>query len=336
MENILTQEEIDALLKGISSGDIPTASHSAAAEARPYDLTRYDRIVQGKIPAVEVMTDRFAHHLMGTFTSAFRRMVEVTPASSEVKQFREFLRGLPMPTSIHIFRIEPLNGKGLLVLEANLVYLLIEFILGGTWEGQVKIEGRDFTNIENRLIQRLVKEALQDLDKAWNVLQPVKVEFERSEINPQFAAVMLPSDKVLTIHIDVEMETASGTLILCLPFAMVEPFKDKLPGWGSDQQRKERPWMEHILGHLSQADVTISVELGNQKVTVEKILNLQVGDLLPLDRDEEGLLPVKVEGVRKFWARPGHSNGRKAVKIAQIVNGESPQEGAWQDVKQKN
>jgi flagellar motor switch protein FliM len=326
VENILTQQEIDALMKGISAGDVPTEPEAPAPDqdVRPYDLTRHDRIVQGKIPAVEVMTDRFAHQLMGTFSSAFRRMVEVTPVSSEVKKFRDFLKGLPMPTSIHLFRIEPLRGMGMLVLEPNLVYLLIEFIMGGSWEGQLKIEGRDFTNIENRLIRRLVKEALQDLDKAWNVLHPVKVEFERSEINPQFAAVLLPSDLVLCIHLDVEMEMATGSLILCLPFAMVEPFRDRLPGLGSEQERKERVWMEHILGHLYETPVTVSVELGNVAVTVQDVVNLNVGDMLALNNAADGLLPVNVEGVPKFLAKPGRTSGKKAVRVDQVLGNNPP------------
>jgi flagellar motor switch protein FliM len=326
VENILTQQEIDALMKGISTGEVPTEAEAPAKvlDVKPYDITRHDRIVQGKIPAVEVMIDRFAHQLMGTFSSAFRRMVEVTAASSEVKKFRDFLKGLPMPTSIHLFRIEPLRGLGLLVLEPNLVYLLIEFIMGGSWEGQLKIEGRDFTNIENRLIRRLVKEALQDLEKAWNGLHPVKVAFERSEINPQFAAVLPPSDLVLCIHLDVEMEMATGSLILCLPFAMVEPFRDRLPGLGSEPERKERVWMEYILDHLQETPVAVSVELGNIAVTVKDVLNLNVGDMLALNNAADGLLPVNVEGVVKFLAQPGRTSGKKAVRIAQVVGTNAP------------
>lgn len=318
MENILTQQEIDALLRGISSGDVPIEKDTTveAGNVRPYDLTRQDRIVQGKIPAVEVMTDRFAHYLMGTFASALRRMVEVSPVSSEVKKFRDFLKSLVIPTSIHLFRVEPLPGIGLLVLEPNLVYLLIEFIMGGTLEGRLKIEGRDFTNIENRLIQRIVKEALGDLNKAWNALQPVKVELERSEINPQFAAVLLPSDQVLCIELEVEMEMARSSLVLCLPFCMVEPYRDRLPGWVSKQERKERMWMEFLLGHLSQTPVTISVELGTAVVTVRRILELQAGETILLDACPGGLLPVKLEGVPKFLAQPGETNGKKAVRIA--------------------
>lgn len=327
MENILSQQEIDALLKGISSGEIQTDAPPPPEirEVKPYDLTRHDRIVQGKIPVVEVMTDRFAHHLMATFTSAFRRMVEVTPVSSEVKKFREFLRSLPMPASIHLFRMEPLHGPGLLVLEPALVYLLVEFIMGGGQEGQLKIEGRDFTNIENRLIARLVQEALRDLEKAWGVLQPVKVRFERSEMNPQFAAVMLPSDQVLCVHLDVEMDAAKGSLALCLPFAFVGPFKDRLPGWGSDRQHKERLWLEYILDHLEEAKVHVSAELGGLTVRLKEILEMRVGQEIWLDGRADGLVPVKVEGVTKFLASPGHYNGRNAVRVMKTVVEKNPQ-----------
>ncbi|MGQ9655134.1 MAG: flagellar motor switch protein FliM [Thermodesulfobacteriota bacterium] len=327
MENILSQQEIDALLKGISSGEIQTDAPPPAQirEVRRYDLTRHDRIVQGKIPAVDVMLDRFAHYLMATFTSAFRRMAEVTPASSGVKKFRDFLKSLPMPASIHLFRMEPLHGPGLLVLEPALVYLLIEFIMGGGQEGQLKIEGRDFTNIENRLIVRLVKEALRDLEKAWGMLQPVRVQFERSEMNPQFAAVMLPSDLVLCVHLDVEMEAAKGNLVLCLPFAFVEPFRDRLPGWGSDRQRKERLWLGYILDHLEEAKVLVSAELGGLTVRLKEILEMRVGQEIWLDGRADSLIPVKVEGTTKFLALPGHYNGRNAVRLMRTAREKEPQ-----------
>jgi len=318
VENILSQQEIDALLQGISSGEVPTSKDTPddSKAVKPYDLSHHERIVQGRIPAVDVMTHRFAHHLMGTFTSALRRMVEVTPVSSEVKKFRDFLKALVMPTSIHLFRVEPLPGVGMLVLEPNLVYLLIEFIMGGSLEGRLKIEGRDFTNIEMRLIQRLVREALGDLNKAWNSLQPVKVEYERSEMNPQFAAVLLPSDQVLCIQLELEMEMARGFLVLCLPLGMVEPYRDRLPGWGSDRERKERSHSACILAHLDETLVELSVELGSSWATVGKILELKAGDTLWLEAGHGGLLPVSVEGVPKFLAQPGESKGKMAVRIA--------------------
>ncbi len=323
MANILTQEEISALMTGISSGEVPTgqeASGDDASGVRAYDLAGHDRIVHGRIPAVEVMVDRWVHELTGTFTSAFRRMVEVMPSSPEVKRFRDFLGGLPVPASIHIVRMGPRHGPALLVLEANLVYLLVEFIMGGNREGQLTIEGREFTNIENRLIRRIAKEILGDLEAAWSVLQPAKVEVERVETNPQLAAVLLPSDQVLCIRLTVEMEVASGGMLLCLPLAMVEPFRDRLPGMGSQPAGGDRRWMSDVLGHVLDAPVTLSVELGGAGLTVQDILNLEVGHLLGLDQAVDGLLLVKVEGVPKFLAHPGHANGKKAVRVARLMS----------------
>jgi len=322
LENILSQQEIDALLQGISSGEVSISKEPAEdlPGVKSYDFSHYDRIVHGRIPAVDVMTHRFAHQLTGTFTSALRRMVEVTPVSSEVKKFKDFLKGLVMPTSIHLFRVEPLPGMGMLVLEPNLVYLLIEFIMGGTLEGRLKIEGRDFTNIEMRLIQRLVREALGDLNKAWNSLQPVKVQLERSEMNPQFAAVLLPSDQVLCVQMEMELEMARGFLILVLPMTMVGPYRDRLPGSGSDRERKDRTYMEYVLGHLEETQVDVSVELGSYWASVGDILEMEVGDTIWLDPCSGGLLAVRVEGVPKFLAQPGECNGKRAVRISGRLN----------------
>lgn len=318
MENILTQQEIDALLKGIASGEVPIEPEPATdrEDVRPYDFTKHDRIVQGKIPAVDAMSHKFAHRLMGTLTGAIRRMVEVTPLASEVKKFRDFLKSMAMPTSIHIFRVDPLQGSGLLVLEPNLVYLLLEFIMGGTLEGQLKIEGRDFTNIENRLIQRMVREALSDLNRAWNTLQPVKIELERSEINPQFAAVLLPSDPVLCIQFEVELETARGMLILCLPFMMVEPYRDMLPaGSAPEREKKTRTWSRYLKEHLWETQVEMSVDLGETVLPLRRVLELKAGEVLILEPYPGSLLPVKVETVTVFWAQPGAINGKKAVRV---------------------
>jgi flagellar motor switch protein FliM len=317
MENILTQAEIDALLKGIATGEVSLQGETPSQEQQvtPYDFSKHDRIVHGKIPAVDAMMDKFAHRLTTTLTSAIRRMAEVSPLASEVKKFRDFLKALAMPSSIHVFRVEPLQGVGLLVLEPNLVYLLIEFIMGGTPEGQLKIEGRDFTNIENRLIQRLVRDALGDLNEAWNSLEPVKIELERSEVNPQFAAVLLPSEPVLCIQLEVELELARGMLILCLPFTMLEQYRDRLPGSAPEREKKARLWTRHLEVHLMEAQVEVSVVLGDAMVPLGKIVEMKEGELLLLDSFPGKPLPVKVEGKTKLWAQPGELNGKRAVKI---------------------
>ena len=321
MENILSQDEVDALLGGISTGEVPTEDD--VSEEMPdvgdYDLTKLDRIVKGRIPAMEVMTDRYVRALMGTFSSALRRVVDVMHASTEVKKFRDFLKSLPVPTSVHIFRMEPSPMMGLLVLESSLVYVLIDHFMGGTGDTRMKVEGRDFTNIENRLIRKLVMEALRDLEKSWQILQPVQIFFERSEINPQFAVVVPPSETVLCISLDVEMEAVAGTLILCVPYSMVEPLRDKLLGWGTDREKKDRLWMEQLLSHLVKTNINLSVELGTRPMAIEDILHLKVGDTFELDRSAGDPIPVKVEGIPKFLAYPGHSNNRRAVQVLRRV-----------------
>lgn len=320
MENILTQAEIDALLKGIATGEVDLQGKTSPEEQQvtPYDFLKHDRIVHGKIPAVDAIMDKFAHRLTSTLTSAIRRVAEVTPVVSEVKKFRDFLKSLAVPSSIHVFRVDPLQGNGLLVLEPNLVYPLIEFIMGGSPEGQLKIEGRDFTNIETRLIQKVVKEALGDLNEAWNSLEQVKIELERSEVNPQFAAVLLPSEPVLCIQLEVELELARGMLILCLPFGMVEPYRDRLPGSGSERERKARLCTKRLQEHLLEAQVEVSVVLGDAMVPLAKIVEMREGEVILLDSFPGKALSVKVEGKTKLWAQPGELNGKRAVKIIKL------------------
>lgn len=317
MENILSQEEVDALIQGISSGEVPIEEDTSGddIEARPYDLTRQDRIIVGRIPAVEILKDRFCRKVRGTFTSALRRVVEITSISSEVKKFGEFLKILPVPTSIHIFRVEPLRGTALLVLESGLVFSLIELMMGGSGDGRVKVEGRDFTNIESRLIGRLVREALKDLETSWQSLEPVSLTLERSEINPQFATVMPETELTICLHMEMEVESAAGTFVLCLPYTMMDSYRNRLLGKDEKWPEAGGRWEKQLVEHLWETEVTLSVELGECRSTLREVLNLKVGDILFLEEGPPGPVRILVEGVLKFLGQPGRCNGKNAVKI---------------------
>jgi flagellar motor switch protein FliM len=328
MDKILSQEEVDALLKGISSGEVATAADEQARQqgVEPYDLTKLDRIVVGKIPAIEVLADRFTRMMRKTLSGALRKMLDVNVIASEVKRFGDFLKVLPFPTSIHLFRITPQMANGLLVVEANLVYVFVEIFTGGSGESKVKIEGRDFTPIEMRLIGNVVRGTLADLERAWNVLEPVKLKYERAEIHPQFAMVMQPSDLVLCIHVEVELDVATGAMIICLPYSVVEPYKERIPGEYEQGRWWQRPWVHSILEHLYQTPVEISVELGCSLLPVKKLLSLREGDFVGLDRSVGDLLKVKIEGVPKYWSSPGFVKGKRAVRISGAIPTSSDEE----------
>ena len=321
MDNILSQEEVDSLMKGISSGDVSTEGDTPvnASEVQPYDLTRQERVVRSRIPFMEVLTNRFARQCRQTITSYLRHIVDITVVSSEVRKFGDFLRFLQNPTSIHLFRIEPLRGRALLVLDPNLVFVLIELFMGGSGESLVKIQGREFTNIEGRLMRKVVEGLLADLESVWHSLQPVNVKFERSENNPKLAAVMPPNEPVICVEMDVELEAANGSFHLCLPYSMLEPLRDKLLLADIDRGTTDAAWLKQVKNHLKETPVTVTAELGNLQMTVQDIMNLHVGDVLTLDPSPGDLLSLKVEGIPKFLCEPGQYKGMRAVKMNHVM-----------------
>jgi flagellar motor switch protein FliM len=322
LENILSQEEIDALVKGISSGDVQTQTDTPDqdSEAAPFDLTERSVLPSPNIPTMEVLVDRFSKKVKGTFTSALHRIVEVSPVSSEVKKLGDFLKVLPVPTSIHLFRVEPLSGTALLVFESNLVFGLVEFLMGGGGASPAKIEGREFTNIETRMLGKIVQGALEDLQEAWQVIEPVKITLERSEINPQFAVMMPLSDPLLCIHLDLEIEMTTGTFLLCLPYTMIEPYRERGMGRQNSKSKTERMNMERMIAHLRKTNVEVTVDLGYCSMTVNQILDLRAGSFIALDQSMGESMPVKIEGVPKLQSLAGQMNGKHAVKISGITD----------------
>lgn len=322
MSKILTQEEVDALLKGMSGGEIETETDSVDDDSgiTVYDLTNQDRIIRGRMPTLEIINDRFARILRTTLSSALRKVIDVSAFSIDMIKFGEFMRALPVPTSLHIFKVDPLRGHGIMVIETKLVFNLVDNFFGGSGHSFIKIEGRDFTAIENRLINKVILMAMDDLEKAWNPVHPLKLTYVRSETNPQFASVVAPTEVVIVIKFEIELEQAVGTLVICLPYSTIEPIRSKLyAGFQSDQLEVDHEWINRFIDQVREASVMITVELGKASLTAGELMNLKVGEVLPLDQDVSQSLTVKVEGVPKFNGFPGVSRGNKALQISSKI-----------------
>jgi flagellar motor switch protein FliM len=260
MSKILTQDEVDALLKGMSGGEIETESDSVEDDAgvTVYDLTNQDRIIRGRMPTLEIINDRFARIFRTTMSSSLRKVIDVSAFSIDMIKFGEFMRALPVPTSLHIFKVDPLRGHGVMVIETKLVFNLVDNFFGGTGRSFVKIEGRDFTAIENKLINKVILMAMDDLEKAWNPVHPLKLTYVRSETNPQFASVVAPTEVVIVIKFEVELEQTVGTLIICLPYSTVEPIRSKLyAGFQSDQLEVDHEWIHRFIDQVRKASVEV-------------------------------------------------------------------------------
>ncbi|MEW6326994.1 MAG: flagellar motor switch protein FliM [Thermodesulfobacteriota bacterium] len=318
MSKVLSQEEVDALLKGMSGGEIETESAevSAQSEYELYDFVNQSRVIKAKMPTFDALNDQFARSFRVTLTTILRRIVDITVQPFEVQKFSDFAKNLPVPTSLHIFKTEPLRGSALFVLDSRLVFYLVECFLGGSGKGRTKIEGREFTPIEQRLISRVVHLAFADLEKVWHPVHPVKIQYVRSEINPQFARIVHPNDPLIVSRYTVEMDDLSGQISICMPFANIEPIKLKLmASFQKEHQENDPYWSQQVRDSIRKIQVGLRVELGKTTMSANDIAKLTVGDIIRLNKDLGEPLSVDVEGIPRFNAYAGIYKGNKAFQL---------------------
>ncbi len=317
MNKILNQDEVDALLRGLSGGEIEVEDDISADEGDivAFDLANQDRIIRGRMPVLEIINDRFSRLSSNSLANSVRKRVDVNPVSIDMSKFGDFMRSLPVPTSINIFKIEPLRGNAILIVDTRLVFALVENFFGGAGS-QPKVEGRDFTPIEQRIIDTVVRVLLNNLEDAWRPVHEVNIELVRSEINPQFASIVPPSDVVVVISFEVELENSIGSMLLALPYATIEPIRSKLyAAFQSERLEVDHAWISRFRDRLMETPVSMDVTLGNCELSGRQLLNLDVGDIILLDADEDDMLKAEVQGVLKFYGRPGVVKGNKAFQI---------------------
>jgi flagellar motor switch protein FliM len=337
MSQVLSQEEVDALLRGVTDGEIETEAEYVADDSGivPYDLTSQERIIRGRMPTLDIINQRFSRLFRNALSSALRKVLDISAVSTDTVKFGEFIKSLPVPASLHIFKIEPLRGFALLVVESKLVFALVDTFFGGVGEAKMKIEGRDFTTIEQRMIRKVVHMVLEDMESAWKPVHQVKMSFVRSEVNPQFAAIVPPTDVVVAIMFEVELDQVNGTMTVCLPYSTIEPIIAKLrAGFQSDQLEIDQAWIRRLRDRLTSAFVQINVEMGVASMTTREYMGLRVGDVVQLENDADSEMIIRVEGIPKFKGVPGVVKGNRAVRIKRIIprSGSKRQEPAPQEI----
>ncbi|MFZ5812233.1 MAG: flagellar motor switch protein FliM [Thermodesulfobacteriota bacterium] len=317
MSKILDQDEVDALLRGLSGGEIEAESDILEDDSGVvvFDLSNQDRIIRGRMPVLEIINDRFARLASNALANAMRKRADVNPISIDMSKFGDFMRSLPVPTSINIFKLDPLRGNAILVVDSRLVFAMVESFFGGAGS-QPKIEGRDFTPIEQAIISRVVRIALENMEESWTPVHEVHIELVRSEVNPQFAAIVPPSDVVVVVTFEVELENAIGSLIVCLPYATIEPIRSKLyASFQTERLEVDHAWIARFKERLMETSVEMVVRFGKSQITGRQLMSLKPGDILLLDNDEDDLLEAEVQGVRKFQGIPGQVKSNKAFQI---------------------
>ncbi|MEA2107853.1 MAG: flagellar motor switch protein FliM [Pseudomonadota bacterium] len=324
MSQVLTQDEIDSLLQGVNEGEIETETDISVTDedVHQYDLTSQERIIRGKMPTLEIINQRFSRNFRASLSAMLHRVIDVTPLVTDMMKFGEFLKTIPVPASIHLFKMEPLRGMALMVVESKLVFSLIDMFFGGSGRDTVKIEGRDFTSIEERIIKKVVEAALVCMEEAWNPIHDLEFSFVRSEINPQFVTIVPPSDVVILSTYNLEMEEFSGAITVCIPYSLVEPMRNKLyAGFQSERLEVDVTWLQRLIDRLLMVDVELAAVLGTTMVTPRQLLELKVGDTMTLQQDATEPMRLKLEQIDKFRGTAGLSKGSKAVKITKKTRG---------------
>jgi flagellar motor switch protein FliM len=324
MSQVLSQNEVDALLSAVSDNKVDSdeggGEDGQADGIVQYDLANQDRIIRGRMPTLDIIHDRFIRLFRVTLSTSLRKMANLSVNSTGPLKFSEFMNSLPLPSCLNILRLDPLRGAAVMVIESKLLYALVDSYFGGNDTPYTKIEGKDFTPIEIKIARRVVLSAIDDLEKAWEPVYPLRVGYSRTEINPQFVAVVPPSDVVIATTFDVELEKISGTIKIVIPYATLEPIKSKLSvGFQSEQLEVDFIWINRIKEQVMHTWANMLVQLGNADITVDDLSNINVGDIIQLDTDATAPLEIRVEGVTKFRGIPGLLKGNRAMKITESL-----------------
>lgn len=323
MSQVLSQSEVDALLSAVSDNRVegPEEGDEALSEGVvQYDLANQDRIIRGRMPTLDIIHDRFIRLFRVTLSNSLRKMANLSVNSTGPLKFSEFMNSLPLPSCLNILRLDPLRGAAVMVIESKLLYALVDSFFGGNDVPYTKIEGKDFTQIEIKIARRVVLSAIDDLEKAWEPVYPLKIGYSRTEINPQFVAVVPPSDVVIATTFDVELEKVSGTIKIVIPYATLEPIKSKLSvGFQSEQLEVDFIWINRIKEQIMQTSANILVQLGMAEIQVRDLMNLEIGDIIQLGTDATLPLDVLVEGIPKFKGIPGILKGNRAIRITESM-----------------
>ena len=313
MQDLLSQDEIDALLHGVDDGDIDTDNDESEEGVRSYDLASQDRIVRGRMPTLEMINERFARYTRISLFNLLRRNADVSTGGVQIMKFGEYIHTLYVPTSLNIVKMRPLRGAGLFIFDAKLVFKLVDNFFGGDGR-HAKIEGREFTPTENRVVQMVLQQVFVDMKEAWNAVFKVDFEYINSEVNPSMANIVSPSEVVVISTFHIELDGGGGDLHLALPYSMIEPMRELLDaGVQSDVDEIDERWANTIREDLLDAEVPLNTTVLENKISLRQVSDLKAGDIIPVDMPEYAL--VTANRVPMFHAQLGQKNGSLALMI---------------------
>jgi flagellar motor switch protein FliM len=317
-DNFLSQEEVDALLKGVTGDQDEAAAPEDPSGIRPYNLATQERIVRGRMPTLEIINERFARLLRIGLFNFLHRSAEVSIGPVRVHKYSEFIRNLVVPTNLNLVHMKPLRGTALMVFDPNLVFLLVDNLFGGDGRFHTRVEGRDFTQTEQRIIQRILGIVFETYAKSWEPVYPVEFEYVRSEMNTQFANIATPNEVVVATTFTIELGPVSGEMHFCIPYSTIEPIRDILTSsLQGETLEMDKRWVRLMTQQIQTAEVQLVADFGNATLTLVDILNMKEGDVIPIAVPE--LIEAKVDGVPVMECTYGKFSGQYALRVEKLL-----------------
>ena len=318
-KDFLSQDEVDALLRGVT-GDVDEAvQQDDGSGIRPYNLATQERIVRGRMPTLEIINERFARLLRIGLFNLIRRTAEISVGPVRVLKYSEFVRNLVVPTNLNLVQAKPLRGTGLFIFDPNLVFLFVDNMFGGDGRFHTRVEGRDFTQVEQRIIQRMLGVTFEEYGKSWAPVYPLHFEYLRSEMNTQFANIATPNEIVVATTFTIELEATGGEFHICLPYAMLEPIRDLIYStMQADHMEADKRWIRLLRSQVQLAEVELIATISEFSLDIVDLLEMKVGDVIPCDL-KDGVM-AEVDGVPVLDCSYGVCNGHYALKVKRLVN----------------
>lgn len=318
MQDLLSQDEIDALLHGVDDGDIEPETDIDESGVSSYDITSNDRIVRGRMPTLEMINERFARYTRISMFNFLRRSAEVTSTGVQIMKFGEYVHTLYVPTSLNLVKIRPLRGTALFILDAKLVFKLVDNFFGGDGR-HAKIEGREFTPTEIRVIQLVLSQIFKDYKEAWHTILDAEFEYVGSEVNPAMANIVSPSEVVVVSTFSIDLDGGGGDLHITVPYSMIEPIREVLDaGMQSDVGDVDDRWLQSLREDILSVNVDVHGTVAEKKMSLRDVAKFKTGDIIPIDLPE--LFTLEAHGIPMFKGKLGVSDENLAVKIVEQIN----------------
>ncbi|MGC2166143.1 MAG: flagellar motor switch protein FliM [Gallionella sp.] len=318
MSEFLSQDEVDSLLKGVTGESDDAPDESESESTRPYNLASQERIVRGRMPTMEIINERFARLFRIGLFNFIRRTPEISVSPVKVLKFGEFIRNLHVPTNLNLIQAKPLRGTALFIFDPNLVFMVVDNMFGGDGRFHTRVEGREFTQTEHRIIQKMLEVVFETYGKSWESVNPLKFEFVRSEMNPQFANIATPNEVVIVSTFEIELGGTGGAFHVCMPYSMLEPVKELLYStMQGDHLTVDQRWFQLLSRQVQSASIELVATLGHAEMKLEQVLKMRIGDIIPLDVDES--IIASVDDVPVMECKYGTSNQQYALMVNKLL-----------------